>query len=202
VGVATPDEDLLVRDASGLFDVAVDPHSGNLYAVWQDARFSRFEYDQVALSMSTDGGLSWSAAIMVNQTPLDPANPFRQQAFLPSVAVAGDGGVSVTYYDFRNDDDVGEFADHWLVRCESDCNDAASWGGEQRLTTASFDIRNAPDADGLFLGDYVGLAADESDALAFFPQAFPHDPASVFFRRAGPLEVATGPAGTQVARNR
>jgi hypothetical protein len=202
IGVATPDEGLLIRDASILFDVAVDRNSGHLYAVWQDARFSRFEYDQIAFSMSTDGGSSWSEAIKVNQTPLDPANPLRQQAFIPSVAVAGDGAVGVTYYDFRNDDDAGEFTDHWLVRCQSDCASAESWSGEQRLTAASFDYRDAPEARGLFLGDYVGLAADESAFLAFFAQAFPDDPASGFFRRSDEAEVAAEAARTQMALGR
>jgi hypothetical protein len=139
--------------------------------------------------MSTDGGASWSHAVKINQTPLDPANPLRQQAFIPSVTVTGDGTVGVTYYDFRNDDDVGELADHFLVRCQSDCASAESWGGEQRLTDESFDYRDAPEANGLFLGDYVGLAADESDFLAFFQQAFPDDPASGFFRRTGRADM-------------
>jgi hypothetical protein len=32
-------------------------------------------------------------------------------------------------------------------------------GDEQRLTTATFNILNAPEAGGHFLGDYMGLAA-------------------------------------------
>ena len=40
----------------------------------------------------------------------------------------------------------------------ADCSKAASWGTEQRLTTASFNILDAPIAGGHFLGDYMGLA--------------------------------------------
>jgi hypothetical protein len=39
LGVVTPDAQFLVRDASILFDVAVDSQNGNLYLVWQDVRF-------------------------------------------------------------------------------------------------------------------------------------------------------------------
>src|SRR4051794_40143987 len=39
IGTVTPDKQELVRDANILFDVAVDPKSGTLYAVWQDTRF-------------------------------------------------------------------------------------------------------------------------------------------------------------------
>ena len=73
-------------------------------------------FDEVAFSMSLDGGFTWSAPIKVSQTPAN-SNPLRQQAFLPSVAVNDDNVVGVTYYDFRNDDDSGELADHWFVSC-------------------------------------------------------------------------------------
>ena len=36
---------------------------------------------------------------------------------------------------------------------------AVNWGDEQRLTTSSFNILDAPVARGHFLGDYMGLAA-------------------------------------------
>jgi hypothetical protein len=68
--------------------------------------------------MSRDGGRNWSETIKVRQTPVDPVSPLRQQAFIPSVVVARDGTVGVSYYDFRNDvDGAPELADHFLVRC-------------------------------------------------------------------------------------
>jgi hypothetical protein len=181
VGVSTPDKGVPVRDADILFDVAVDRNSGTVYAVWQDARFSGF--DQIALSLSTDLGVTWSNPIKINLTPANAENPRRQQAFLPSVAVASDGTVVVTYYDFRHDTTTGELTDHWLIRCNTACADPANWGHEVRLTETSFDYLQAPFANGAFIGDYVGLAAQGTDALAFFPQAFAEDHTSVFFRR-------------------
>ena len=182
-GTVTPDGHDPVRSAAFLFDVAVDPESGALYAVWQDARFSGF--DQVAFSQSTDGGFTWSKPIRANGTPANGDNPLRQQAFLPSVAVA-DGVVGVTYYDFRNDDGTSELVDHWLIHCHGGCTDTANWGGEVRVTDASFDIRNAPlTTRGPFLGDYVGLASDGTNFLTFFQQSAA-DPASGFFRQVGP----------------
>jgi hypothetical protein len=185
LGVITPDLEAPVRDAAFLFDVAVDPRRGWVYAVWQDPRFSDGAFDEVAFAMSRDGGQSWSETIKVSQTPVDPVSPLRQQAFLPSVAVAGDGTVGVSYYDFRNDvDGAPELADHFLVRCRSRCADAASWGHEVRLTDQSFDYLQAPTAGGLFLGDYVGLTATKRHLLAFFQQSFADDRASGFFRSA------------------
>jgi hypothetical protein len=193
VGVSTPDKGVPVRDAAILFDVAVDRNSGTIYAVWQDARFSGF--DQIALSLSSDLGVTWSEPIKINLTPANAENPRRQQAFLPSVAVASDGTVVVTYYDFRYDTTTGELTDHWLIRCQTACADPAHWGHEVRLTETSFDYLQAPFANGAFMGDYVGLAAQGTDALAVFPQAFPDDHTSVFVRQVGLAAAARAIAG-------
>ncbi len=185
IGAVTPDDGVPVRDASILFDVAVDPGNGNLYAVWQDIRFNGLE--QVAFAMSTDGGFTWTQPIRVNQTPAVPDNPLRAQAFLPSVAVTADGTLGVTYYDFRNDDLSGELADYFFVSCSADCSDPANWAGnETRLTDASFDYLQAPSAGGRFLGDYQGLASAGDDFLPAFGIADNLDPATIFFRRIMP----------------
>jgi hypothetical protein len=161
LGVVTPDEEEDVRDADILFDVAVDPLNGNLYAVWQDSRFTGF--DQIAFMRSEDGGSTWSEQIRVNRTPENAENPLRQQAFIPSVVVAGDDGtVTVTYYDFRNDNGTGELVDHFAVHChpeDEDCSDPASWtdmGDEVGLTETSFDILAAPNAGGCSLATMSG----------------------------------------------
>jgi hypothetical protein len=193
LGGITPDLQAPVRDGAFLFDVAVDRRRGQVYAVWQDSRFSEGAFDEVAFTMSRDGGKSWSETIKVSQTPTDPVNPLRQQALLPSVSVAGDGTVGVSYYDFRNDvDRAPELADHFLVRCRSRCANAANWGDEVRLTDQSFDYLQAPTAGGLFLGDYVGLTATKRHLLAFFQQSFTEDPASGFFRSARTHPLGTG----------
>ena len=200
LSVVTPDLGEGIRDADILFDVAVDPVGGNLYAVWQDSRFSGF--DEIAFIMSENGGFSWSTPIKVNQTPVNEDNPLRAQAFIPSVAVSSDGTVTVTYYDFRNDIDGPELADHFAVHCHAaseDCSEPASWadaGDEVVLTDTSFNILEAPVARELFLGDYVGLASDGIDFLSVFVKSDDPagDPATVFFRRVeSPAALAANP---------
>jgi hypothetical protein len=174
VGVVSPDSGQALRDASILYAVSANPKTGALYLAWQDDRFSTamcttptgmIPIDAIAFSQSTDGGTTWSPPIMVNQTPANTTNPCRQQAFIPAVVATGDGaGIVVTYYDFRNDTNTPagfESADYFAVICtvSDDCSKATSWGDEQRLTTASFNILDAPEAGGHFLGDYMGLAA-------------------------------------------
>ena len=76
---------------------------------------------------------------------------------MPSIEVGPGGVLVVTYSDFRNDGAAGELTDHFAVFCGADCDRAASWGDELRLTRRSFDMLDAPVARGHFLGDYVGL---------------------------------------------
>ena len=78
----------------------------------------------------------------------------------PSVDVAADGTVAVTYYDFRNNtaSPATLDTDYFAVHCHANCASPASWAGnETRITPTSFDIRKAPYARGYFLGDYMGL---------------------------------------------
>src|SRR5207245_9467443 len=153
-----------IRTINWVFDVAVDATSGNLYAVWQDARFSNFQYTGIAFSMSTDGGFTWSAPIQINQTP-DNIPVGDRQAFIPPVAVNEDGTVAVTYFDFRNNTlAAGLLTDYWMVHAHpaDGLTNRASWTSENRLTKTSFDMELAGllGADGFFVGDYMGLSAD------------------------------------------
>jgi len=182
-GAFDPDTGRPIRAEGGIPEMAIDHHNGNIYLVWQDTRFSGV--DEVALSMSSDGGFTWSAPIKVNQTPRNP-NPADEQAFVPSVRVADDGTVAVTYYDFRNNTPApGVPTDYWAAFCHpssgTSCASAANWGGEVRLSSASFDVEQAPAARGpfgFFLGDYEGLASSGNDFRPVFIQVNDGQPAN------------------------
>ena len=193
VGVSDPEDGDPVRTADIIPDVAVDPRSGQLYAVWQDARFSGGLYDSVALSTSADGGLTWSNPVKVNKTPTD-IPPGNQQAFTPAVDVAADGTVSVSYYDFRNNtgDATTLPTNYWAVHCHpasvGGCSDDEDYGDEIELTNAPFDMENAPIARGYFVGDYEGLANVGTTFGSFFSQTENSDnSASIYFRTYSPL---------------
>jgi BNR repeat-like domain len=178
-----------VRTGDIIPEVAVDPASGALYIVWQDARFSDGQFDSIAFSQSLDGGLTWSDPIKVNLTPTN-VPPGNQQAFTPSVHVAADGTVGLTYYDFRNNTDAESLlTDYFLVHCHpadpGGCTDAANWGDEVQITDTSFDMRLAPFANGFFTGDYEGLSSIGDSFTPFFSQSHGTDPSSTFFRTVG-----------------
>jgi hypothetical protein len=189
VAVRDPETREPVRAGDVIPEVAVDPGSGALYVVWQDSRFG--PRNSVAFSRSLDGGLTWSPTIKVNATPRDLPRG-NQQAFTPMVAVAADGTVAVSYFDFRDNtaDPATLLTDAFAVDClptaSTTCTRRADWTDEHRLTATSFDMSRAPDAGGSFVGDYQGMVVDGDQA--FLPLwAMPHagDPASVFIQRVG-----------------
>lgn len=151
-GVDDPRTGDTVRVGDSFSDVAVDPRTGadNVYVVWGDARFTQDGSQQIALVRSSDGGQTWSA-------PRDVSSNRRTQAFVPSVAVDGQGAVGVTYYDFTADSVRSRAlaTDYWFTQS----NDRGkSWSSRQQVTTRPFDLRSAPYNGGFFLGEYQGLA--------------------------------------------
>jgi hypothetical protein len=176
-GALDPDTGRPIRAEGVIADFAVDRTNGHLYAVWQDLRFRGV--DEVAFAMSSDGGDTWSTPIRINQTPAS-TNPLNQQAFVPTVHVADDGTIGVTYYDFRNNTPAaGALTDYWIIQCHpvapTLCTHSADWNpaNESRLSAVSFDIEQAPAARGpfgFFVGDYEGLTSVGNTFVPVFVQ--------------------------------
>ena len=164
-GVVDPSDGHPVRTGDILPDIAVDPRPGtsNLYVVWQDARFTQLERDQIVLASSNDGGLTWTDPKRVSENK-------ATQAFTASVHVRQNGHVAVNYYDFTNDDPSGGTldTDYWATASR---NGGATFSPRERVTPNPFDMRTAPDAGGFFVGDYEGLTSANAIFYPFFVQA-------------------------------
>lgn len=174
-----------VRTGDIIPDVAADPRTGNLYAVWMDTRFSDGDHNDIAFSMSTDGGDTWSDPVKVNQTP-DNLTGDAGHAFTAAVHVAADGTVGVSYYDFRNNaPGGGTDADYWLAHCHEDCASGPSWVDETHVD-GPFDVQRAPFAGGFFLGDYEGLSNDGDAFAALFVRTSADDPANAAYTTVSP----------------
>lgn len=158
VGTRDPDTGNGVRDGSLVPQIAAGP-GGNLAAVWQDARFSDGQHDGIAISSSSDGGLTWSTPAQINAEPSVPA-------FVPSVRILADGTIGVSYYDFRdNTADTRTLpTSYWLTQS----TDGVNWS-ESRIAEP-FDLNLAPNADGLFVGDYEALAEGAGTFVPFYVQ--------------------------------
>jgi len=184
-GITDPNTGAGVRAGEYIPMIATDPTDGNIYIVWQDNRFSGGAHDDIAFSESTDGGFTWSTPIKANQTPQDlPTGD--EQAFDATVAVAADGIVAVSYYDFRNNTGTGGLlTDRWIAFANP-AEPNFTFGNEQRLTDSSFDLELAPNAYGEFLGDYETLVAGGESTNTFsslFTETVSTDtPGVIYFR--------------------
>lgn len=159
-----------LRTADFDADVAIDPSSGKIYLVWQDARNTHVNgknhenvFPQVLESTgtpnATDGTVAWSDPKVVSlDHPTDPST----EAILPTVAVQPDGTVGIDYYDF------GELAPDNTTMLPTDVWFTSDFGATREKVTGPFNFLAAPGAGGRFLGDYDGLAASGSGWLAVY----------------------------------
>ena len=189
VGTSDAASGRLVRDGANLGSIAAGPR-GELAVVWQDARFTGGRVDDIAFVRSADGGLTWSAPARINGAP-------GARAFVPVVHIRADGVVGVAYYDLRNDlpDARTLPADLWLT--ESD--DGATW--HEIHVDGPFDLMAAPNARGLFLGDYMGLASAGATFIPFYARtngAPTGNATDVFAARAAPVDM---PAQSRARRS-
>ena len=70
-------------------EAALDPVTGRLYVVFEDAGAAGGRYDAIALVASDDGGRHWTYRTAV---PSPPGTP----AVTPSLAVSSDGRIGIT----------------------------------------------------------------------------------------------------------
>jgi hypothetical protein len=155
-----------IRDSQLLAQVAVDPASGAVAAVWQQS-FGSTAFDGVALAMSTNGGTTWSTPIQVNGDK-------TVAAFSPTVRYLPGSVLAVTYYDLRSymSGSAVLSTSAWLT----ESSDGGKTWHELQLQSP-FDLTKAPLTDSpalafgtlaLFLGDNQGLAQVGSNALPLY----------------------------------
>jgi len=151
-----------IRTAGGIPSVAIDPATGQLYVVWEDARFTGGTVNQAVISTSANGGRTWSSPAPVSTVTGRPA-------FTPTVAVGADGTVAVTYYDFRNlaaGNTSTLPTDLWLKKSPR----GGSAFGPDSHVAGSFNMLVAPFAGGFFVGDYEAIGVNGTTFLPFFVQ--------------------------------
>jgi hypothetical protein len=155
------------RVGNGLPAPAIDPETGDLYAVWEDSRFSGL--DEAVITRSTDGGATWSAPKRVS-TPGGPA--FTPVAAVTDSGRAGQAGtVGVTYYQLGATSPGSSPATYLIKRfAASAAGDSSSVDTGVAATTVlgPFNMLDAPFAGGYFTGDYESLPTTGSGATASF----------------------------------
>jgi hypothetical protein len=142
---------------------AINPTNGQLYVVWQDARFNGFHNDEVVITTSSNGGSTWSAPERVNVHTGQPA-------YDPSVYVNSSGVVGVSYFQWSATTVSGNEPTKLFIR-HSTAPGSSTTGPTFATATAldgPFNNLAAPVSRGYFLGDYQGLVANGSGFIPFY----------------------------------
>jgi Neuraminidase (sialidase) len=148
--------------------------SGNaVYVAWFE---DHADFSTIQVARSEDAGVHWRAPQRVVRE--------KAEAFLPTLAVAGDATVGLLWYDFRHftQGSARLDTDVWFSTSR---DRGVHW--TERRAAGPFDLRTAPAVRyGRFIGDYMGLVGLPDGFAAGFVQATPssrHGPTDVFFSR-------------------
>ncbi len=147
----TASDGVNLRTGDNIPDIAV--RGNRVYLVWQDSRFTNGARNDIAISESLNGGLTWSAPVRVNSG----ASP----AFNPAVEVTSAGRLGVGYHELTGDGVTRLLA-------SSPTGSVTGFSSTVIAGGPANDIKLAPNARGYFLGDYQGLAASGSSFVSFF----------------------------------
>lgn len=150
-----------LRTGDGMPQPAISP-SGQLYVVWEGPD-SATGTNQAFITTSSDGGANWSTPSIVNSLYTS------QFAYTPSVAVAPDGTVGVTYYQFDKATSSGLEPTVLYIQKSTSAGSSTTppTFGSRTAVSSEFNGLAAPFAEGYFLGDYEGLAANASGFIPF-----------------------------------
>ncbi len=164
-------------------------YPNHLYLTYEDWDGTQFD---VKFSQSTNGGMTWSAPVIVNDAP----NSATTDQFQPSVAAGPAGAVAVAFYDRRavcpsdksilaDDQGRSNFCIDVSVQPYRDTGaGAVAVGANVRASTFTWDPEQPSQTiDGLdqmacanhsnpcttraFLGDYFGLAVSNANVYTF-----------------------------------
>jgi hypothetical protein len=134
------------------------------------------DFSSILVARSDDAGLHWrSPEVVVRE---------KAEAFLPSLAVGGDGALGMLWFDLRHYTAGGTSlnTDVWF-------STSTDRGSHWRAVHAAgpFDLRSAPPSRlGPFIGDYMGIVGLPDGFGAAFIMAKPRSrngPTDVFFSK-------------------
>lgn len=191
------------RAGDGIPAAIVDPDSGSIYVVWNDARFRSDERNDIVITRSDDNGLTWTPPVAVDPGPRDNF----VNLFLPMIGVGPDGDVRVAYRR-RHENDLNHakfFSQQVDTLYQVSTDRGATFSTPLKVNTTQSHLGYAVRSrGGAFLGDYHQLAvAGEwtyivhtepvrvSPREAFtFPPSFHHQRTWVSVVTADPADVA------------
>jgi len=134
--------------------------NGWIYVVTSEVNLAPAGSDaDVILHRSTNGGVSWSPGVRVNQ---DAMNNGKVQ-FFPAIRVDESGGVNVVYYDNRNYPSVGDSCEVYVSRS---LDGGVTWS-DILVSDHSWKVKGESGL-GNYMGDYIGMTSGNGKLWPFW----------------------------------
>jgi hypothetical protein len=133
------------------------PHHGHIYVVWAN-KGSGSDLADILLSKSTNGGLTWSTPVRVNND-----NTTYDQ-WMPWITVSPLGRITVTFFDSRSDNSppVNQLTEVWIAQSTN--------GGQTfenlRVSDVAFMPMGIPNTANGYMGDYLGVTSKAGTAYS------------------------------------
>ncbi len=143
---------------------AVDRVTGSLYAAWQDTRFRSDGLNDIVVTRSTDGGVTWSQLLKVSAgTSGDKTDLFTADVAANNhlVFVAYRGRLNRSSTTMRYVGEAFVFS----------ADDGFDFGPETRISPLSDNNYSAKATGLIFYGDYMGSAAGGTEAHLIWERA-------------------------------
>ena len=185
-----PNPDGLLGQANVAVDRSTGPTRGNVYLLASVAPFGSQDPLDVHFSRSTDGGLTWSAPVRVN----DDVSLANWQWF-GAIAVAPNGRLDVVWNDTRNSGqmNVSQLFYAWSYDA------GATWSPNVAVSPSFDSTVGWPNQNKI--GDYLGIVSDAVQAHVAYAATF-NGEQDIYYVRVFPdcnrndvsdeIDVATG----------
>jgi len=136
------------------------PRNGWIYIVDAEQNLAPAGSDpDIIFHRSTNGGVTWSAGVRVNQ---DALNNGKVQ-FFPAIRVDESGGINVVYYDNRDFPSVGDSCAVYMSRSIDGGN---TWT-DVKVSDHNWKPKPEPGM-GAYMGDYIGITSGNNKIWPFW----------------------------------
>jgi len=142
----------------GQVNIALDnstgPGQGNVYLAASLTRLSNFDQGDAMFARSTDGGLTWSAPLKLNDD-----NSFNNTQWLTTMSVAPNGRIDVVWLDTR-EDNFG--LDSSALYYTYSIDQGMTWSVNEKISPLFDPHIGYPNQDKM--GDYFEMISDNNGA--------------------------------------
>jgi hypothetical protein len=194
-GMSSPNPSGLLGQTWIATDISSNPStSGNVYLLCSVERFSNTDPLDVMFARSTDGGLTWSAPVRVNDDPGEDA-----WQWFGTMSVAPDGRIDVIWLDTR--DNPGTLLSSLYYSYSVDAGE--SWSVNERLTSEFDPHVGWPQQQKM--GDYFHMESDSAGTHLAWAATFNGEQDVYYGRITTLVGVAEGgetaPVGFELLQN-